>query len=148
MRAVVVGFGNEHFGKAIQVAIVGGGRVHEFLGANDAVLFEHDEEHLGVDDRAGVEKLHGKNLTTNRHEFRSGASAERRILFFFPSSGALRRYGWITGIWRRLVATLVYANQTTYHQTESLVNFPSTIRQIFRALLFFNSTGNAASGKF
>jgi hypothetical protein len=32
------------------------------------VFFEHHHKHLGVDDRAGVEKLHAQKLTTNEHE--------------------------------------------------------------------------------
>ena len=62
MRAVVVGFGNEHFGQAIQITVFRQGRVHKFLRADDAVLFEHYDKHLGIDDRTGVEKLHAKKI--------------------------------------------------------------------------------------
>ena len=56
MRAVVIGFRHEHFGGAIQVFVtVRLARVNELLRRGDAVLFKHDDEHLGVDDRAGVE---------------------------------------------------------------------------------------------
>ena len=58
MRAVVIGFGHEDFGRAIQVAVVGQAGVHEFLRGDDAVLLEHDDEHLRVHHGAGVEKLH------------------------------------------------------------------------------------------
>ena len=58
MGAVVVGFGHENFRQSIQVAILGQAGVHEFLRGNDAVFLEHHYEHLGVHDRAGVEKLH------------------------------------------------------------------------------------------
>ena len=68
MGAIVIGFGHEDFRRAIQVAIVGQAGVHEFLRGDDAVFLEHDDEHLGVHDGAGVEKLHDKRLTTNGHE--------------------------------------------------------------------------------
>jgi hypothetical protein len=31
------------------------------------VFFQHHHEHLGVDDRAGVEKFHEDKLTTDGH---------------------------------------------------------------------------------
>lgn len=65
MRAVVVGFGDEDFRGAVQVAVVGQRRVGEFLRGGNAVLFEHDDEHLGVDDRTGVKKLHATSVTAD-----------------------------------------------------------------------------------
>jgi hypothetical protein len=37
------------------------------LRGGDAVLVEHGDEHLGVDERAGVEKFHAGNLATDGH---------------------------------------------------------------------------------
>jgi hypothetical protein len=65
--AVVIGVGDEDFGGAVQVAVVGEAGVDEFLRGVDAVFLEHDDQHLGVHDGAGVEKLHADNLTTDRH---------------------------------------------------------------------------------
>ena len=65
MGTIIIGFGNEHFREAIQVAVVGQRGVNEFLRGYDAMLLEHHEEHLGVDDRPGVEKLHAEKLTTD-----------------------------------------------------------------------------------
>jgi hypothetical protein len=64
MGAVVIGFGHEDLGQAIQVAVVGQARVREFLSGADAVFLEHDHEHLGVHEGASVEKLHAGKLTT------------------------------------------------------------------------------------
>lgn len=64
MRAVVVGFGHEHFGGAVQIAVIRLAGVDKFLRRNDAVLLEHHDEHLGIDDRAGIEKPHANKLTT------------------------------------------------------------------------------------
>jgi hypothetical protein len=100
------------------------------------VLLEHDEEHLGVDDRAGIEKLHAKNLTTdgrgctrireiNRitegnegktvlRELASQARHQldaRGLLFARANCGSRMNtnYGARMGIWRRLVARPVLA---------------------------------------
>jgi hypothetical protein len=51
-------------GGTAQIAVVGRGGVNERLRGGDAVLVEHGDEHLGVDERAGVEKFHAKNLAT------------------------------------------------------------------------------------
>jgi len=56
--AVVIGFGNEDAGEAVEIAVVGEGGVREFLDSGDAVLFEHHDEHFRVHDGAGVEELH------------------------------------------------------------------------------------------
>jgi hypothetical protein len=37
------------------------------LRGGDAVLVEHGDEHLGIDDRAGVEQFHAGNLATDGH---------------------------------------------------------------------------------
>jgi hypothetical protein len=37
------------------------------LRGGDAVLVEHGDEHLGVDERAGVEQFHTGNLATEGH---------------------------------------------------------------------------------
>src|SRR5688572_17052111 len=58
MGAIVVGFGNEHFGRAAQISLVRRGGIGEFLGGPDAVLFKHDDEHFRVYDRTRVEELH------------------------------------------------------------------------------------------
>ena len=55
--AVVIGFGNENFCGTVQVAVLGKARVHKFLRGDDAVFFEHHDEHLCIDDGAGVEKF-------------------------------------------------------------------------------------------
>ena len=65
--AVVIGFRHEDLGGAVQVAVVRRGGIHERLRGGDAVLFEHHHEHLGVDDRAGVEQFHAENLATDGH---------------------------------------------------------------------------------
>ncbi len=58
--AVVVGFRHEDLGGAAQIAIVGQGGINKRLRGGYAVLFQHHDEHLSVDERAGVEKFHGK----------------------------------------------------------------------------------------
>jgi hypothetical protein len=58
MGAIVIGFGDEDFREAIQIAIVRQAGVHKFLGADDTVLLEHDDKHLGVHDGTSVEELH------------------------------------------------------------------------------------------
>ena len=61
VRAGKIGFGHEDLGWAVEVvAVVGRGGVHETLGGGDAVFFEHHDEHLGVDDRAGVKQFHAR----------------------------------------------------------------------------------------
>ena len=67
MGAVVIGFGHENVRRAVQVASIRQAGIHEFLGADDAVFLEHDDEHFGVHDGAGVEKLHADILTTDEH---------------------------------------------------------------------------------
>ena len=61
ISAVVIGFRHEDFGRAVQVAVIGRAGVHEFLRGSDAVFLEHDDKHLRVHDRAGVEKLHKRS---------------------------------------------------------------------------------------
>ena len=58
--AVIVGDGHEHMGQAIQVFVVGQGGIDEFMSGGDAVFFEHDDEHLHIDEGAGVEKFAGR----------------------------------------------------------------------------------------
>ena len=72
MRPLIIRFAHEHFGRPIQVAVIRLGWINQFLRRDDAVFFEHHDEHLGIDDRAGVEKLHVKKLTTTH---RAEASA-------------------------------------------------------------------------
>lgn len=67
ISAIVIRVGHEDFCQAVQVAVVGRAGVHEFLRGADAMFLEHDDEHLGVHDRAGVEKLHLGKLTTDAH---------------------------------------------------------------------------------
>ena len=67
MGAGIIRLRHEHFGEPVQIAVVGQGGVHKLLRGDDAVLFEHRHEHLGVDDRAGVEKFHAENLATDGH---------------------------------------------------------------------------------
>ena len=56
MSALVVLLGDENFCGPVEVAVVGAG-VNEFLRRGDAVFFEHHDEHLCIDDGAGVEKF-------------------------------------------------------------------------------------------
>ena len=65
--AVVIRLGNEDIGQSVQIAVVGLAGVNEFLRGGDAVFFQHDDEHLRVDDRAGVKPFHKENLTTDGH---------------------------------------------------------------------------------
>ena len=58
-RAVIVSFRHENLGGTAQIAVVRQCGVNERLRRGDAVLVEHGDEHLGVDERAGVEKFHG-----------------------------------------------------------------------------------------
>jgi hypothetical protein len=62
--AIVIGFGHEHFRDAIQIFVICLRGVLKFLRRDDAVLFEHDDEHFGVDDGAGVKQFHERKLTT------------------------------------------------------------------------------------
>src|SRR5690348_16232879 len=112
--AVVIGFRHKDFGETIQIAVFGQARVHEFLRGDDAVLFEHDDEHLGIDDGSGVEKLHATTLP--RHVAPKQAKAEctwiRRINRTETGQDAFTRipqiptnYGARIGICRRLAAT-------------------------------------------
>ena len=68
MRAVVISLRHKNFGQTIQITVLGLVWIDILLRGRDAVFFQHDDQHLGVDDRAGVEKLHVKNLTTDGHE--------------------------------------------------------------------------------
>jgi len=61
--AVVVRLRYEDLGGPAQVAVIGRRGVGERLRGGDAMLVEHHHEHLGIDDRAGVEKLHAESLT-------------------------------------------------------------------------------------
>ena len=74
--AVVIGFRNEDLGGAAQIAVVRQRGVHEILRGGDAVFFQHHDEHLGVDDRAGVKQFHAGNLAT---ACRAEASSEGGI---------------------------------------------------------------------
>ena len=65
--AVIIGFRHEDLGATAQIAVVGRGGVNERLRGGDAVLVEHGDEHLGVDDRAGVKQFHAGNLATDKH---------------------------------------------------------------------------------
>jgi len=57
--AVVVGCRHEDLGGTAQIAVVKECGINKRLRGGDAVLVEHGDEHLGVDERAGVEKFHG-----------------------------------------------------------------------------------------
>ena len=63
--AVEIGFQDKDCGGTVQIAVVRRGGVNEFLRGGDAVFFQHHDEHLGVDERAGVEKFHAGNLVTD-----------------------------------------------------------------------------------
>ena len=65
MGAGIIRFRHEDLGGAAQVAVVGQGGVNKRVRGDDAVLLQHHDEHLGVDERAGVEKFHLKNLTAD-----------------------------------------------------------------------------------
>jgi len=62
MRPVVVFFGDEYLCGPVQIAVVGFVRFGKFLGGGDTMLFQHDDQHLGVDHRPGVEKFRWDNL--------------------------------------------------------------------------------------
>ncbi len=57
MGAVVVGFGDEDFGQAVEVEFVAFG-VDEFLRGGDAVFFQHDDQQFDINEWAGVEEFH------------------------------------------------------------------------------------------
>ncbi len=63
--AIVVVFRHEDSRGAVQVAVVGQRGVHEILRGGDAMFVEHRDEHLGVDDRAGVKQFHAGNLAAD-----------------------------------------------------------------------------------
>ena len=67
MGAVIVCFRHGDLGGTTQIAVVGRDGVNERLRGGDAVLVEHGDKHLGVDDRAGVEQFHTGNLATDGH---------------------------------------------------------------------------------
>ena len=58
MRPLIIRLAHEHLRRSVQVTVVRLGWIHEFLRGDNAVLLEHHDEHLGVNDRAGVEELH------------------------------------------------------------------------------------------
>jgi hypothetical protein len=64
---VMVGFRYENLNGTAQITVVGQGGINKRLPGGDAVLVEHYDEHLGIDDRAGIEQFHAGNLTTNGH---------------------------------------------------------------------------------
>lgn len=55
---VVIRLRHVHLRRTIQVSGVNRDGINELLRGGGAVFFEHHHEHLGVDDRAGVEKFH------------------------------------------------------------------------------------------
>lgn len=57
--AVIVGFRYEDLGGTTQIAIVRQSGIDEGLRGGDAMLVEHHDQHLGIDERAGVEQFHG-----------------------------------------------------------------------------------------
>jgi len=95
MRPLIIRFGYEHLGRSVQVSVVRLGWINKFLRRDDAVFLEHHDEHLGIDNRAGVEKFHFRNLTTDGHGWtrilwrRLGKGATFRSLRCGESEGLL-----------------------------------------------------------
>ncbi len=58
VRALVIGLLDQYLRLPAQVPVLRRGRVGPFLAGGDAVLFEHDQEQLGVHLRACVKQLH------------------------------------------------------------------------------------------
>ena len=58
--AGIIRLRHEDFREPVQVAVVGRAGIGKLLRGDDAVFVEHRHEHLGVDDRAGVEKFHAR----------------------------------------------------------------------------------------
>ncbi len=61
--AVVVRLGHEDLRGPAQIAVLGRGGIDERLRGGDAVLFEHDHQQLGFDDRPGEEQFHAASVT-------------------------------------------------------------------------------------
>ena len=78
--AVVIGFWDEDLGGAVQVAVIRQGGVHEILRGGDAVFFQHHDEHLGVDDWAGVKQFHADSVTRISQIFTDSIWSEKSVL--------------------------------------------------------------------
>jgi len=58
---LVICLGHEHFRLTTQVVVFRRGRINKLLRRRNAVLFQHHDEHLGVDDRPSIKKFHLQN---------------------------------------------------------------------------------------
>ena len=85
MRAFIVGFGNGYFGCPIQIAIVRLLRMIGFLNGVDAMLFQHSDQELGIDQRPGVEEFHWESKPASV-SFRNSviSSADVRVRVRLP----------------------------------------------------------------
>lgn len=54
---VVIRRRDENPGQPVQITVVRRSGVHERLGGGDAVLLQHHDQELGVNDRAGVKQF-------------------------------------------------------------------------------------------
>jgi len=70
MGAVIIHFRHEDFRQAVEIPVVWQHGINKLLHGGNAVLFQHDQEHLRVDDRAGVEKFHAKILATDETQMK------------------------------------------------------------------------------
>ena len=78
--AVVIGFWDEDLGGAAQIAVVRQRGVHEILRGGDAVFFQHHDEHLGVDDRAGVKQFHAGKINHRCTQINTDYGIARRLV--------------------------------------------------------------------
>src|SRR3974390_824092 len=62
MRQVIVLFGDQYLCGPVQIAVIGFVWFNKLLLCGNAVLLKHYHQHLGVDDRPGVEEFHWRNL--------------------------------------------------------------------------------------
>jgi hypothetical protein len=68
-RAVIIGFRDENLRGTAKIAVIRGGWIDKSLRGGDVVLLKHHDEHLGVDNRAGVEQFHFGELITDEHRW-------------------------------------------------------------------------------
>ena len=84
---VIIRFRHENPGGPVQIAIVQRGGIHKTLRGGDAVLFQHHDEYLGVDDRAGVEQFHAPKLNHGWTQINTDYEIARRNCLEVPSEG-------------------------------------------------------------
>lgn len=82
----IIRFRYEHLRQPVQITVVGQGGVHKLLRGGDAVLLQHGYQHLGIDDGAGVEKFHTKDLVTGGTQMKHGFQGRARRFVATPVS--------------------------------------------------------------